>query len=121
MNLNRIFGKAVDCIFKTFKDFITTGTIVQPKQGYDPATGQPTGSETTYPISELIFTKYKLSRIDGQIIRALDRNAIFRVSELAVAVTDKMILRLVDGSEWDIISIDKDAAYKTYNLQTRRP
>ena len=56
-NLKEAFSKIADGIFKIFKSFVVTGgNIVLPAQGYDPSTGDVTGSETLYPISEIIFT-----------------------------------------------------------------
>lgn len=116
------FQEAVDCVFEEFADFIVRDSnIVLPAKNYDPATGAPTGSETLYPISEIIFVDYELSRIDGQIIRRLDKQALFRISEISVEVTDKMILRLASGEEWDIVEAVRDPADALYELQCRRP
>ena len=119
--IKKCFVKAVGSIFKTFSEFIVTGDVVQPASGYDAASGDKTGTETVYPISEIIFVDYKQSRIDGQIIRDLDKEAIFRVSELAVTPTAEMILRLSGGDEWDIIRVKKDPSETIYQIQCRRP
>ena len=121
MNLSSIFSKATDCVFKIFSEFIVTGTVFLPPQGYDPLTGAATGSETLYPVAEIIFIDYEESDIDGQIIRALDKKAIFRVSEVSVTITTQMKLRTASGDDWDIINVDKDPANQNYELQTRRP
>jgi len=119
-NLTRVFIKTVDAVFKTFSDFIVSGDVVLPASGYNTVTGQTTGTETVYPIAEIIFIDYELSKIDGQIIRKLDKNALFRVSEITPAVTDEMLLR-VDSVDWDIINIEKYPSDVLYNIQVRRP
>ena len=80
-----------------------------------------TNGETVYPVEEIIFVDYELSRIDGQIIRRLDKNALFRASEIDVEITEQMIMRFSDGDEWDIVNIIIDPANAMYDIQCRRP
>lgn len=121
IDLQGIAHCGVDTAFELCAQIVVSGDIVQPAQGYDATTGDKTGSETTYPIDEIILIDYELSRVDGQIIRDLDKMALLRVSEISVAVTDQMILRLSGGDEWDILKVIKDPSNTLYELQCRRP
>lgn len=121
MSLTQCLQSAVDCVFDTFSEFAVTGVFVLPANVYDPVTGTTSGDETDYPITEIIFIDYELSRIDGQIIRRLDKQALFKVSEISVPVTDNMILRLSGGDEWDVINVVKDPSNILYEVQCRRP
>ncbi len=120
IDAKQIAVDTVDIVFNAFTQFIVTGNIVEFDGNYNPTTGD-TGGETLYPIAEIIFIDYEENKIDGQIIRSLDKKALFRVAEISIEITTEMILRLTGGDEWKIINIVKDPSNTLYELQSRRP
>lgn len=120
LDLPGIARLGVDRAFKILESIVVSGTVVDPPGSYDPVTGSTTGSETLYPVAEIILLDYQLKQVDGDIIRKLDKQALFRVSEVPVEITEDMVLRLT-GGDWDILDIKKDPANTLYELQIRRP
>ena len=120
MSVTEIVRDGIDCVFETFSEIIVTANIVEVLDTYDPSTGILSGSETTHVITEVIFTDYERRRVDGQVIRAFDKMAIFRATDITVEITTEMVLTLA-GKTWNIKNIILDATTSLYELQCRKP
>lgn len=110
-----------DTIFRVLSSLVVTADIVEPARAYDATTGGYTDTETVHAVAESLKYDYEASQIDNDKIRALDQQIFFRISEVSVGVTTAMKLRLTDGSDWDIVNVERDPSDTVYFLQIRRP
>jgi hypothetical protein len=115
-----IVANGVDTVFRVLKNMLVSGSVLTPANDYNPVTGgfDDTGTQTV--VSEILLHGYDKSRIDGDIIREFDQEAIFRVSELGFELTNDRKL-IIGGVTWDIVNIDRDPSETVYFLQIRRP
>ena len=121
IDIQGITARSVGTLFRALQQLVVSGTIVEMANEYDPATGGYTDSEITYAISEILKYDYEDKQIDNDVIRKLDQQAVFRISEISGELTTEMKLRLTDGSEWDVINFKRDPSDTVYFLQIRRP
>lgn len=107
----------------TFADFFQHFTFTMDSSAaYDPITGQYSHSGTTYSIT-CCRLDYDNRQVDGDKILVGDRKLISRVDiwealGLVPRVNSGSVS--VDGEDYQIISIMKDAADALYTLQIRR-
>lgn len=107
----------------TFSDFFQSYTFTMNSSAtYDPLTGQYSNSGTPYDIS-CCRLDYKSNQFDGQRILIGDRKLISRVDvwdNLGLVPRVNSGSVNIDGEEYQIIDIMKDAADALYTLQCRR-
>jgi len=121
IDISGLAQKGINTAFRVFKDILVSSEIVVKANSYNPVTGGFTDSETLYPVSEIICCGYDSSRIDGDIIRDKDKEAVLKVSEVPVEITNEMKIRFTGGGEWDILHVEIDPSSTVYFLQLRRP
>ena len=116
----RLANKFFDSTFSDFTDSLTF--TINGSSTYDPITGQYSNSDTSHSIS-CIRLEYNINQFDGQRIMIGDRRIISRVDTwdslgLVPRVNSGSIN--IDGEDYQVINITKDAADALYDFQCRR-
>jgi len=120
IDIHGIIENGVDITFRVLKNMLISGSVLVPATDYDPATGGFNDSGTLTAISEILLHDYDKARIDGDVIRRFDKEAIFRASEVGFELTNDMKL-VITSDTWDIINIDLEPSGVVYFIQIRRP
>ncbi len=119
MGLKDTIAGALNAGFAALDDLKKTVTYKTQGVGiYVPSTGTFTRVETD--LSTLgIFMDYHAREIDGAQIKPHDMKFLLQQNKLSVAPKENDRLLCTDGKYWEVISIKKDPADATWELQLR--
>lgn len=118
MNLRDRLAATADRLFTSFASVVVAGTYTRKTAAaYDPATGIVTPSSKSLAVSVILDT-WKQDQVDGDVIKAGDRIAKIRASELGAEPSTDDELQL-PGQLWQVRNYSTDPGGIVFDIHIR--
>jgi len=119
MGLKDNIVQAVDHLFATLSEFVTTATLTkETTDSFNAATGKPTSTTTTYSIQGIAYNDTATSHDDKPQAKWA-KVFTFKQSELTASAPTTFDKLTVNGVKHEITDVEQDPAAITWTLTLR--